>query len=168
MARHRESVQARLRDGAITRPLRIAALGFVLGLASFLIAVPALAEPAPHGLVAGTPCTASAKACVDLASQRAWLLRDGQVIRGPAPIRSGDVGRETTVGTFSVAWKSRDHVSSETGGPMPYSVFFDTRRGVAFHEGRLSNASLGCVRLDRADAIAFFNYLKIGDQVQVH
>jgi hypothetical protein len=37
---------------------------------------PAAAEPA---LAAGTPCPTTAKACVDLTTQRAWLINNGVV-----------------------------------------------------------------------------------------
>jgi lipoprotein-anchoring transpeptidase ErfK/SrfK len=39
---------------------------------------------------------------------------------------------------------------------------------VAFHGGSLERASAGCVHLDDADAIDFYNTLQLGDQVQVH
>ena len=87
----------------------------------------------------GTPCAVSARACVDLDTQRAWLLRDGKVTRGPVPIASGGAGQETPLGhSFRVYRKNKDHVSGEFTGPdgnpapMPWSVFF-ADGGVAFH-----------------------------------
>jgi hypothetical protein len=72
-----------------------------------------------------------------------------------------------------VLWKHKDHISSisktreyPNGVPMPYSVFF-TNTGVAFHEGDLGNESLGCVHLEHDAAVAFFNFLQVGQQVQV-
>jgi hypothetical protein len=50
---------------------------------------------------------------------------------------------------------------------MPYSVFF-ADGGVACHEGRQDTYSGGCVKLGRGDAVAWFNYLQAGDEVQVH
>jgi hypothetical protein len=38
---------------------------------------------------------------------------------------------------------------------------------VAFHGGNLRKASAGCVHLDDADALAFYDTLKIGDEVDV-
>jgi L,D-transpeptidase catalytic domain len=134
----------------------------LLGLAS--VAPPAFAA---IDTVPGTPCDITAKACVDLTTQRAWLIQAGSVIRGPVPIGSGGPGEETPTGTFNVLSKDRTHKSAEQGGtPMPYSVFF-APGGVAFHGGNLRKASAGCVHMQDVDAIVFFDTLKIGDQVQV-
>jgi hypothetical protein len=50
---------------------------------------------------------------------------------------------------------------------MPYSVFF-ADGGIAFHEGRQDTYSGGCVKLTHDDAVAWFGYLQVGDQVQIH
>ena len=134
----------------------------LVGLAA--TAGPAAAEPV---LAAGTPCPTTAKACVDLTTQQAWLINNGVVTHGPVGVGSGGPGEETPTGTFHVLVKDQNHVSAEQGGaPMPYSVFF-APGGVAFHGGNLRKASAGCVHLADADAIAFFNTLKIGDEVDV-
>jgi len=127
------------------------------------------AEP----LVAGTPCSISAKSCVDLDSQRAWLIQDGKIFRGPVKIASGGNGKETPVGhSLRVYRKDKDHLSEESRlpngkpAPMPWSVFFEDG-GIAFHSGSPTRSSAGCIHLEPADAEAWFNYLQIGDQVQV-
>ena len=118
--------------------------------------------------VEGTPCTAGASACVDLASNKAWLIKDGEVTRGPVSISHGGQGKETPKGTFQVQWKDKDHKSAEfNNAPMPYSVFF-APGGIAFHEGNPSNPSAGCVHLAHGDAVAFYDALAVGDEVQVH
>lgn len=124
-------------------------------------------------LVPGTPCSTSAKSCVDLDSQRAWLIKDGKVIRGPVKIASGGNGEETPVGhSLRVYRKDKDHVSEESRlpngqpAPMPWSVFFEDG-GIAFHSGSPNRSSGGCIHLEPADAQAWFDYLQIGDQVQV-
>ncbi len=132
----------------------------------------ASAQPLPPGpsapLVEGTPCTATARACADLIGLRAWLFEDGRIVRGPVPISIGDEGDDATPpGRYGVEWKNRDHVSGETGGPMPYAVFF-APGGIAFHEGSLKTRSLGCIRLAHDDAVAFYEFLQVGDEVQVH
>lgn len=125
-----------------------------------------LATTSTTGRVAGTPCIATVKACVDLTTRHAWLVRDGRIALGPVPISSGGPGEETPLGTFEVWRKDQHHVSMEQHGtPMPHSVFFD--RGVAFHSGPLTLPSAGCVHLRDGDAAAFYNNLRIGDQVQV-
>jgi hypothetical protein len=49
---------------------------------------------------------------------------------------------------------------------MPWSVFFEDG-GIAFHGGSPNRSSAGCIHLATADAKAWFEYLQIGDQVQV-
>ncbi|MBW0088831.1 L,D-transpeptidase [Pseudonocardia sp. KRD-188] len=128
----------------------------------------AASQEAAPPVVPGTPCTATATACVDLVGLRAWLFQDGQVLRGPVPISIGAGGEaRTPAGRFRVEWKNRDHVSGESGGPMPFAVFF-APGGIAFHEGNLQTKSAGCVRLSRDEASAFFDHLQVGDEVQVH
>jgi hypothetical protein len=124
-------------------------------------------------LVDGTPCSSSARSCVDLESQQAWLIADGKVVRGPVKISSGGVGKETPVGhSFRVFRKEKDHKSGEfklangQPAPMPWSVFF-ADGGIAFHSGNPARASSGCIHLPDADAKAWFDHLQIGDQVQV-
>ncbi len=149
----------------------------VLGVVTVPLAGHAAAAPssaaAPDSrapaLVDGTPCTVTAKACADLASNHAWLIKDGQVTRGPVLITQGaQDGENTPTGTFGVLRKDKDHRSAEfDNAPMPYSVFF-APGGIAFHEGSLQKQSAGCVHLSHDDAVAWFDYLQVGDEVQVH
>jgi hypothetical protein len=157
-----------------------AAISVIVGLiagAVIALAAPSWAAGVPAGTpVAGTPCTASASACVDLTSLQAWLIKDGKVVYGPVGISTGidaDPNKRTPAGDHQVLWKHKDHISTESktpqypnGVPMPYSVFF-TNTGVAFHEGDLGNESLGCVHLEHDAAVTFFNFLQVGQQVQV-
>jgi L,D-transpeptidase catalytic domain len=119
-------------------------------------------------MVAGTPCTDTAHACVDLAQNHAWLIHGGQITRGPVLISHGGQGKETPTGTFQVLWKDQNHKSAEfNNAAMPYSVFF-APGGIAFHQGNPNNPSAGCVHLSKDDAVAWFNDLDVGDEVQVH
>jgi len=122
----------------------------------------------PPSLVKGTPCTATARSCVDLAHNEAWLIHDGKITRGPVAISHGGQGKETPTGTFEVLWKDENHKSAEfNDAPMPYSVFF-ADGGIAFHQGNPKNPSAGCVHLAQGDAEAWFADLEVGDEVQVH
>ncbi|GLZ55643.1 L,D-transpeptidase [Actinomycetospora sp. NBRC 106378] len=110
---------------------------------------------------------------MDLESQRAWLVRDGRVVRGPMTIASGGEGHETPVGhSLRVYRKDADHVSGESQtpdgrpAPMPDSVFF-ADGGIAFHAGDPARSSAGCVRMEDDDARATFAELQVGDKVQV-
>jgi L,D-transpeptidase catalytic domain len=128
-------------------------------------APPVPPKPAPPPKPAGVPCAATVRACIDLAHNKAWLLRGGVVEYGPVPITSGRAGYRTPVGTFRVLSKERVHLSRAfDDAPMPYSVFFIP--GIAFHQGSLSVTSHGCIHLSKAAAIRFFGSLRIGDAVQ--
>lgn len=116
--------------------------------------------------VAGTPCSASASACVDLANHQAWLLEDGKVVRGPVPVQDGASDEPTPPGTYRVEWKADKWVSREYGTPMPWSVFF-APGGISFHEGPPDTPSAGCVKLGPEDAHAWYDFLQVGDEVQV-
>jgi hypothetical protein len=144
-----------------------------------MTAVPAFAETVAAKtaratpLVEGTPCTVTAKACVDLESDRAWLVDGGKIFKGPVDISSGGKGEETPTGhSLRVYRKEPDHKSTESRAPngqpadMPWSVFFEDG-GIAFHAGSPQRASAGCVHLGLADSLAFFNFLQVGDHVQV-
>lgn len=150
---------------------RTVVVGVVLSAAVALggstAAVAAAQEAPASSLVPGTPCTSTARACADLSGRTAWLIQDGQVVRGPVPISIGGTETTTPTGTFEVEWKDKDHLSKEfDNAPMPYSVFF-APGGIAFHEGSLQTTSAGCVRLAHDDAAAFYDFLQVGDEVQV-
>lgn len=122
-------------------------------------------EPAQPRSVPGTPCRSTARACIELSDDQAWLIRDGEVSYGPVPITHGRKGFRTPPGTFEVSFRNRDHVSSIYDSPMPYSVFFNG--GIAFHQGSLQERSHGCIHLSRSAAREFFDSLRPGDVVQV-
>jgi hypothetical protein len=150
-------------------------VGGVLALSSAAavsFAGPAFAEDSGPALVPGTPCVVTARACDDLSAREAWLIEGGKVIRGPVDSSSGGTGEETPIGIFHVLSKDKDHKSQESRlpngqpAPMPWSVFFHSG-GIAFHAGDPEKASAGCVHLPPADAEAWFNTLKVGDEVQI-
>jgi lipoprotein-anchoring transpeptidase ErfK/SrfK len=152
-------------------------LGPLTGPVAANAATPAPSPAAPRAttpsddtsrLVPGTPCTATAKACIDLAHNEAWLVKDGHAVRGPVQINQGAAGENTPTGTFDVQWKDRHHRSKEfNNAPMEYSVFF-APGGIAVHQGNVHKKSAGCVHLSASDAAAWYSYLRVGDQVQVH
>jgi hypothetical protein len=149
----------------------IARLGTVAAVMTALIVSAGAVAAAEDGAdgpeyVEGTPCTVTARACVDFYEDQAWLIEDGEVVLGPVDTRTGAEG-VTPLGTFQVQWKNRHHRSTEfDGAPMPFAVFF-APGGIAFHEGDLDSGSAGCVRLSHDDAAQFFDHLQVGDEVQV-
>jgi len=166
-----------------TRRTVVAIVVAVVGVGAAVAAGPAIAQapgPSPAAtatwaepLVPGTPCSVSARSCVDLESQQAWLIDNGAVVRGPVKISSGGNGQETPVGhSLRVYRKEKDYLSQESRlpngdpAPMPWSVFFEDG-GIAFHSGSPNRSSAGCIHLEPVDAEAWFNFLQIGDKVQV-
>jgi hypothetical protein len=122
--------------------------------------------PAVPVLAAGTPCSSTADACVDLSAQRAWLLDGaGNVTYGPVGALGGTRKDPTPTGTFSVDYKDADHRSNLYDADMPNSVFFAP--AIAFHRGSLSDRSHGCIHLGRTASLRFFEQLSPGDTVQV-
>lgn len=112
------------------------------------------------------PCLPTVRACVELAANTAWLLDNGKVVRGPVPITHGDTETPTPRGNFKVQWKAETYTSREYLVQMPWSVFF-ADGGIAFHEGNPATFSAGCVKLEAEDARAFFDFLQVGDAVQI-
>jgi lipoprotein-anchoring transpeptidase ErfK/SrfK len=140
------------------------------GIAAFTAVAAAGALPAESASAAVTPnsapCGVSTRACVELSSQQAWLMRDGNVSYGPVPVSTGQPSAPTAPGTFKVFWKDLHHRSSLfQNAPMPYSVFFDGDN--AFHEDSVQVPSHGCVHLTHQAAQTFYETLHIGDEVQV-
>ena len=143
--------------------LTITLVGTLFGTATAATAAPATAPAA--AAAKKVPCAPTARACVRLSTNQAWLLRDGKVVSGPVPISHGRKGFATPPGTFRVTYKSEDHVSSIYDQEMPYSVFFNG--GIAFHQGSVRLKSHGCVHLTASAARTFFGELRPGDRVQV-
>lgn len=160
------------------RARRVAAgLGAALALTAVPFAGSAAADTRDSDLVPGTPCTITTGACVALGENgfdaTTWMIRNGEVQRGPMKATTGGPGKDTPTGTFEVLRKQRYNTSSETtnaeGLPseMPWSVFF-TASGMAFHGGGERSArTAGCIRLGDSDAAYVFNNLQPGDAVQV-
>jgi lipoprotein-anchoring transpeptidase ErfK/SrfK len=131
---------------------------------------------------------------IDLQEQTAYLMRHGSAVLS-TPICSGRPSHLTETGSFQVLEKERHHYSSLYGrivdpygrtilpdadadmpvargckfvpGSMHYFIRFDGSTGM--HAGVLPGypASHGCVRLPKANAIAFFNAVEIGTPVTV-
>jgi lipoprotein-anchoring transpeptidase ErfK/SrfK len=144
-------------------------------------------EPATPagGLVAGTPCSRKAVACVSLKQKKSWLFTEDEngdivVNHGPVPVSTGGPGKETPLGDYVVEWKDKNHKSGEyfvphgckppaagcEGAPMNWAVFF-AEGGIAFHEGTLAIRSSGCVRLSAKEAEFYYNTLELGDKVEI-
>jgi hypothetical protein len=107
-------------------------------------------------------------AIVSLNSQRitvydagGWILR--------APVSSGQKGRETPAGIFSVIQKDADHHSNLYDDAWMPNMHRITWSGIALHGGPLPGypASHGCVRLPYGFAERLFGATKVGMRVIV-
>ncbi|MCJ1676478.1 L,D-transpeptidase family protein [Streptomyces sp. APSN-46.1] len=109
-------------------------------------------------------------ACVDLTRQLSWVQDGGKLVYGPVPVRTGKDGTETRTGLKKIYYRSINHWSTIYHVRMPYSQFFDG--GIAFHSVDKSvwnpPGSGGCVNMRSADAKAYWNLLKNGEDVYVY
>jgi hypothetical protein len=107
-------------------------------------------------------------AIVSLRSQRITVYdTNGEILR--APVSSGEKGRETPAGVFSVIQKDADHYSNIYDSAwMPHMQRL-TWSGIALHGGPLPGyaASHGCVRLPFAFARSLFDATQLGMRVIV-
>ena len=134
------------------------------------------ADVARRIAVASTParqdqCDASegVTACVDLTSQTAWVVRDGEVVLGPTVVRTGFRGYATPAGTYRINKRDLREWSDPYSVWLPYWQRFVG--GIGFHEtttyihdGALG--SHGCVNLLPADAVALWDQLHMGATVR--
>lgn len=154
--------------------------GRVGQLAACMLAVAggvALSDPTPavstlervaqiNRLSAGTPCTVAARACVDLARNSMWLVADGQIVRGPMPIKRGAPGRAVVGGVSSVQWKAKYHLHPGSRSPMSWAVFFG-QGDVAFTMIATSPATAETIGLGESDARALYDKLRLGDRIEI-
>ena len=111
----------------------------------------------------GTPML---KEEVTLSKQRAYIYKDGKVVRS-SDISTGKTGFTTPSGKFVISDKQADWRSSIYKVPMPFFMRLSCR-DFGLHAGVVrggSPASHGCVRLPKDQAAAFFSVMEIGDPV---
>ncbi|MFC8917512.1 murein L,D-transpeptidase [Streptomyces sp. WAC05374] len=109
-------------------------------------------------------------ACVDLTRQLSWIQDGAKLAYGPVPVRTGRDGDETRTGARKIYHRNINHWSTLYKVRMPYAQFFDG--GQAFHSVGKSMynppGSRGCVNMREADAKAYWNMLRNGDDVYVY
>ena len=101
----------------------------------------------------------------------AWVI-DGKV-QSRMDVRFGSAELPTREGTFSVGWKSKNHVSSLYHTSMPYAMFFSGGQAVHyspdFAANGYSGASHGCVNVRNKPAVqSLFAQARVGDKVIVY
>ena len=105
---------------------------------------------------------------LSLSDQLAYLYR-GSTLVAVSTISSGEPGRDTPTGIFSVQNKKLMHRSRKyDNAPMPFAQFI-TDYGVALHAGYNPGypASHGCIRLPSAFAKKLFSVTDLGTPVYI-
>jgi hypothetical protein len=111
---------------------------------------------------AGTPLMA----IVSVKSQRVTIYdADGWILR--APVSTGQTGRETPAGVFSVIQKEKDHYSNLYDDAYMPNMQRITWSGIALHGGPLPGhpASHGCIRMPYDFAQRLFERTGVGMRV---
>jgi hypothetical protein len=147
--------------------IALAALALLISAGDHGVAASARSEPSIQSIesrTAGDPVMA----IVSLRSQRISVYdAEGWILR--APVSSGQKGRETPAGIFSVLQKDAEHYSNlYEDGYMPHMQRL-TWSGIALHGGPLPGypASHGCVRMPFAFAARLFDATRLGMRVIV-
>ena len=137
-------------------------------LAAVMAAAPAGARTRVAEAVAPRTAGEPILAIVSLASQRITVYdAQGWILR--APVSSGERGRETPSGVFSIIQKNAEHYSNlYDDAYMPHMQRI-TWSGIAMHGGVVPGhpASHGCVRLPFGFAEQLFGETKMGMRVIV-
>lgn len=105
---------------------------------------------------------------ISLTAQRAMVYRNGVPIAA-STVSTGEKGRETPTGKFTVLQKEVFHRSrTYDNAPMPYMQRL-TAKGVAMHAGHLPGyaASHGCIRLPAGFAKLLFGATQLGTPVMI-
>lgn len=116
-------------------------------------------------------CRTGRVICVDKTTRTVRWVVDGRVLQ-TLDARFGGRSTPTREGVFAVQRKSRHHVSSIYGTPMPYAMFFSGGQAVHYSPDfaavGYAGASHGCVNVrDRAGVARLFDRVRLGDRVVV-
>ena len=159
----------------------IPALGYVdqntLDQLAKVTHVPTQAElypPAPvvNGKKLDARCATGVALCIDKTTRKLRYVVDG-VVRMQMDVRFGAVKTATREGSFTVGWKSIDHVSKLYDSKMPYAMFFSGGQAVHYSSDfaarGYAGASHGCVNVrDLAKIKILFDEVHVGDKVIVY
>jgi hypothetical protein len=143
-------------------------------------------EPASDAVDAAPPVPedsgAGRRIVFDQSDQRVWLIdEDDEVER--TYLVSGSLYDNLDPGTYEVYSRSEDAVGIDDSGTMKYFVRFtegDNGAAIGFHDIPVDDGSLvqavdqlgtpqshGCIRQEREDAIALWEFAPIGTEVDV-
>jgi peptidoglycan hydrolase-like protein with peptidoglycan-binding domain len=133
-----------------------------------------LYPPAPvvDGKKLDPRCATGVAMCIDKSTRKLRYVVDG-VVKMQFDVRFGAVKTATREGSFTVGWKSRNHVSKLYDSAMPYAMFFSGGQAVHYSSDfaarGYNGASHGCVNVrDLSKIKALFDQIKVGDKVIVY
>jgi lipoprotein-anchoring transpeptidase ErfK/SrfK len=125
-------------------------------------------KPGQYVWKSRTDVTGSPRVVISLSDQLAYLYR-GETLIAVASISTGQPGRDTPTGIFSVLDKQTLHRSIKyDNAPMPHMQRIDSY-GVALHAGFNPGhpASHGCIRLPAQFAAKLYSVTDIGTPVLI-
>ncbi|MGW6279742.1 L,D-transpeptidase family protein [Kribbella sp. NPDC055071] len=128
--------------------------------------------PVVNGKALDPRCATGVAMCIDKTSRKLRYVVDG-VVKMQLDVRFGSVKTATREGSFTVGWKSRNHVSKLYQSKMPYAMFFSGGQAVHYSSDfaarGYNGASHGCVNVrDLAKIKVLFDEIKVGDKVIVY
>ena len=117
-------------------------------------------------------CMTGRVICISKKTNTLRWMNDGNV-RMTMDVRFGTSEYPTREGTFSVQWKSRDHVSTIYHTSMPYALFFSGGQAVHYSSDfaarGYNGSSHGCVNVrDKEKVATLFDAVSEGDKVVVY
>ena len=127
-------------------------------------------KPSVSGL--DSRCLSGRALCISKSSNSlVWVVNGSAQLR--FDVRFGSYETPTREGSFSVGWKSRNHVSTIYHTPMPYAMFFSGGQAVHyspdFAARGYAGASHGCVNVRNLTGIRWlFDQVRVGDKVIVY
>jgi peptidoglycan hydrolase-like protein with peptidoglycan-binding domain len=128
--------------------------------------------PKPSAAGLDSRCMTGRALCISKRTNSlVWVVNGKPHLR--MDVRFGSAELPTREGSFSVGWKSRDHVSTIYHTPMPYAMFFSGGQAVHyspdFAARGYSGASHGCVNVRNLSGIQWlFSEVRVGDKVIVY
>jgi peptidoglycan hydrolase-like protein with peptidoglycan-binding domain len=133
-----------------------------------------LFPPAPvvNGKKLDARCATGVVLCIDKSTRKLRYVVDG-VVKMQLDVRFGAVKTATREGSFTVGWKSRNHVSKLYDSAMPYAMFFSGGQAVHYSSDfaarGYNGASHGCVNVrDLGKIKVLFDQINVGDKVVVY
>lgn len=132
----------------------------------------------PRDFMPQPACVPEVKMCVSKTLNLAWLMDNGRIVSGPWPMSHGRPGFETPVGISTVGFKASENQcrgsipedvpcqwSTLHNAPMPWGVSING--DIFTHVGPIPEQSHGCIRMSWNGAKATWDYLNVGDRVQI-